>query len=1731
VIENNTKPGILSEVRTVTSGSAYVNISTSNILNNGGGVYITSPNTTSVSNSSISGNIGYGLRSSSLSTLVINNNTFTANTIDGVSVSNAVSVTLSNNTFTNNTGYAVSVSLTNGALPALANNTGSGNGKNGIVLAGTLAQNATLPVNPSLPYILTSSGFTINTDVTLTLPAGIIFKGDGDSAKLVVNGTLLAQGTASDPIYFTSIKDDSVGGDTNNDGIASSPLKGDWRNVEVNSTGVINLSHTTLRYGGYYYTYQSTYINNGNLSLYNNAIATLDYVTSSDSASEGIYLMQNVGTAPVTSLTMTNSVIENNTKPGILSEVRTVTSGSAYVNISTSNILNNGGGVYLSGPNVTTITGSSIYSNTGYGVYNGYSTTPVIAKNNWWGSSSGPAPYGSGNGINYHKVYNSACKCYIITKYYVDVSPWLGQTYSYGQSVGWNAYVSDPVNTATGNYAYLGTDLSITTRSLPLAFSRSYNSVSPANGPLGYGWTFSYNVYITESTLDNSATITYGDGRTVRFTWDGSNYNPPAGTFSTLVKSGGLFTLTEKDQTIYGFNASRKLSTITDKNGNVTTLSYTGINLASVTAPDGRSLTFSYDGSNRITQVTDPLTRTLGFTYDANGDLVTFTDLRSKDTTYTYDANHRLLTITDANNHTFIDNTYDSDGRVIEQLDSESNLTTFIYDVEAHKTFVTDARLNTTTYEYDADLRLIKVTDPLGNFETYTWDAVNNKTSFTDKRNNTTTYTYDSNGNLLTVTDPLTHVTAYSYDANNNLLTQTDPLDRTTTFTYDGNSNLASKTNALTGVTNYSYYKDANRNGLVAIQTDPLSRVTTFDYNVQGDLTSITDPLAYTTTRTYDVGGRRLSETDPLSHTTTYTYDNANRVLTITDPEGGVTTNTYDAVGNLLTTTDSLGHTTTFTYTDKDKIATITDAEGYVTTYGYDTVGNQTSVTDGNNHTTTYTYDGANRLTGMTNPLGKTTTYTYDANGNRTGITDPLGHTTTYAYDFLNRRTSTTDALGHATVTVYDAVGNVLSLTDANNHATTYVYDDLNRLTSATDALSGVVTYTYDAVGNRLTMTDANNHTTTYTYDALNRLLTETDPLNHVWTDAYDAAGRRTSRVDAKGVTTTYSYDDVGRLIGISAPGISITYVYDLAGNRTSMVDGTGTTTYIYDDLNRPISIAQPNGTITYGYDAVNRTSVTLPGARTTSYVFDSADQLLSVTDWNSQLTTYVYDNAGRLITTTFPNDVVTTNAYDNADRLTGISTVKNAATILSITYTLDNVGNRLTMVEPGGTTTYTYDALNRLLTVSYPVGTPANVSYTYDAMGNRLTLTEDGVTTTYTYDAADRLTATTGGSAQTFTWDDNGQMLSKGSQTFSWDALGRMTGLVNGGTTASYAYNGDSVRVGKTVSGTTTSYLQDLGAGLPTVVAETTSGNTVQYVLGTDMIAQVSGTTPVYYHADGLGSTRVLTNSAGAATDQYTYDAFGASRNHSGSSANTFTFTGEQVDPEAGLVFLRARYLDPISGRFTSKDWFKTLDASSQSQNHFAYVGNNPISRIDPIGLSWQLFAGLEGGVMAGPVKIGGGTKSTLEFNGGIPDLYVSGSGGAKVGLGLDASLGPKVGVAYEFNGGVSVLPSWMQAKLGKVKLPLVEIGLTTSENSTKIEAALRTGVGIAFEPQAGLEAKFKSTNLKGKLGDWVSNSFIQPYYDIQYYQMQAEHYRRLTYIYHQRNEEQWNSQPSQAK
>jgi len=95
------------------------------------------------------------------------------------------------------------------------------------------------------------------------------------------------------------------------------------------------------------------------------------------------------------------------------------------------------------------------------------------------------------------------------------------------------------------------------------------------------------------------------------------------------------------------------------------------------------------------------------------------------------------------------------------------------------------------------------------------------------------------------------------------------------------------------------------------------------------------------------------------------------------------------------------------------------------------------------------------------------------------------------------------------------------------------------------------------------------------------------------------------------------------------------------------------------------------------------------------------------------------------------------------------------------------------------------------------------------------------------------------------------------------------------------------------------------------------------------------------------------LSDASGQRTDAYSYDVFGAVRNHAGGSGQPYRFTGEQQD-ESSLVYLRARYLDPHIGRFISVDGMEGLDWSTQSKNKYVYVVNRPTELTDATGLSY---------------------------------------------------------------------------------------------------------------------------------------------------------------------------------
>lgn len=364
--------------------------------------------------------------------------------------------------------------------------------------------------------------------------------------------------------------------------------------------------------------------------------------------------------------------------------------------------------------------------------------------------------------------------------------------------------------------------------------------------------------------------------------------------------------------------------------------------------------------------------------------------------------------------------------------------------------------------------------------------------------------------------------------------------------------------------------------------------------------------------------------------------------------------------------------------------------------------------------------------------------------------------------------------------------------------------------------------------------------------------------------------------------------------------------------------------------------------------------------------------------------TTYLYDLVGNIASVTEPNGVVTTYSYNSLNRLTD-EVVKNAVgtTLASYSYTLDNAGNRTGVTEtqllPNGTVNtrtvaYQYDNLYRLLSETISgdsQGGNGTVSYTYDLTGNRMSRTSSvaGVSTsTSTYNANDELTSETDAGAITnYSYDANGNTTetSNGTTTttFTYDSQNRLV-KQNAGTSGEIdiVYDGAGNKVSETVNGVTTKYLIDSNnpTGYSQIVEEVVNGVvTRRYTVGHWVISEtqnISGTWATsFYGYDGHNSVRFLTNSAGAVTDNYTFDAFGNKIAGAGTTPNQILYSGEFLDPGTGNYDLRARVYNENTGTFLTRDTYAGQNGDPITLHQYLYAGADPVMNLDPTGMYTQ--------------------------------------------------------------------------------------------------------------------------------------------------------------------------------
>jgi RHS repeat-associated protein len=1162
------------------------------------------------------------------------------------------------------------------------------------------------------------------------------------------------------------------------------------------------------------------------------------------------------------------------------------------------------------------------------------------------------------------------------------------------------------VNSYTGSLYFQHSDFSIPSRGMDIDISFAYNSAY-RNRDWGYGagWTFNYNIFYLPDSAATGITIYQGDGRQDYYRVSGNNFTQPKGIFTTLTQyQPGKYRLTMKDGSRYDFDdtSHKKLTRITDRYGNKLIFTYTGRRLTGITDSLGhlmtlswtaanrldevkaqagsetRSVSYTYDTLGMLKQVRRPLGVTMNYVYGPNKGLSGYIDPNGNGTGIFYNSNNAVVKIvscqleqritynpdqhktylTELNDGNTLSTTYefDAQGRLIHKAGNCCGYDTkYEYDADNNISKTTDGNGGTKLFTYDANGNVLGETDQLGQTTFYTYTAAYNKVaSIRDKRGNQTIFTYDAQGNLTRLTDALNNTIAYTYDAFGNRLTETDKKGLITRYSYDsrGYLDMAVGASADTSI----FLNDAWGN--VQQQTDPLHHTTAFSYDSLDRMTSVRNALQYTTRFSFDNNGNRTSIQDARGKSTTIVYNWQNKPIAIIDPLNRSTIISYDGKGNMLGMTNPAGHTSSFGYDNLNRMITKINGAGDVTQYEYDGIGNKTSVLLPNGNLMRIGYDRLNRVTEITDAIGTIAKYTYDQGANKLTEEDGKGNRVSYRYDAVNRITTRADAKGNTSSYAYDFNDNLVQETDREGHITSYTYDSSDRQTAIIDALNHTTKNVFDKAGNIASVTDAKGNVTRYTYDALNQLTQERFADNTTKLYAYDSVGNLRTRTDNMGQATSFVYDAINRpVLRIYAAGIADTFGYNAAGLLAAANNSDAAIAYAYDRANRVISETL-NGKITaYSYNiAGGKKTVTYPGGRSIEQRFDARDQLAAINEAGGQMiAAYEYDAAGRNTKRTFQNGTVTNLTFDVNSQVTELN--HNPARFVDLGYSYDKEGNPATAQfrhRSSHTEQYSYDNTYQL--TGYNKGGAPAGAFLYDGVGNRTTATLPGGTASYSVNNMNAYSSIVYGSTVTPVYDNNGNLTGNGGANYTYDRENRIT-AVNGGTTARYSYDALGRRIRKIAGSDTTKYYF---SGMQ-VVEERNGRDSFKatYVWGwwiDDAVFMQRDGQRYFYHTNTLGSVVSVTNAAGAVVERYDYDAFGKATVYDGNFAlltggsaigNPYLYTGREYDKESGLYYYRARYYDPVHGRFLQQDPIGYGDGMGV----YTYVGNKALRMIDPFG------------------------------------------------------------------------------------------------------------------------------------------------------------------------------------
>ena len=674
----------------------------------------------------------------------------------------------------------------------------------------------------------------------------------------------------------------------------------------------------------------------------------------------------------------------------------------------------------------------------------------------------------------------------------------------------------------------------------------------------------------------------------------------------------------------------------------------------------------------------------------------------------------------------------------------------------------------------------------------------------------------------------------------------------------------------------------------------------------------------------YDLKDRATHRTNPAGGVTRYLYDRNDRLRKEISPYGYEPENddgagaayTYDSRGNRLRTTNALGEVVQeLSYNLRNQPVIQKDTFGNRTELSYELDGKIKDVRRSGNHQRTLQQ------------------YEYNARGQITGVVDGNQNPISYDVDSWGRITGIGFADGVKEGYEYTPAGQVSRTIDGNGNAVQYRYNSLGKVSERTDQLGFTETFRYDEEGNLSLHIDRDGRQLQRACNVFGQ---------PVYEKASDAEGKHTN-------ISTWHYDSLGRVTRAVCDGKSYEYIYDAYGNlKEKRSNGKRLVSYTHDRAGQITEIRDPEGVCTrYEYDILGRRS----------RIFN--DDGLEVR--------YGYDALNRICDIRYGNGVKTAYTYDGDGNVRTLETRAGEDVLLSFAYRYDGNGNRTaktgTQAALGGITSeitagnnaldlsYNYDVRGQLLEERR---NGASVCYAYDKAGNRIRKTDVQGEIRYLYNEKNQLIAEESpADRKQFSYDRQGGIIEEknaaGIRRFSYNSRHQQTRVeTETGSVQENRYDAEGLRFELLENGRRTSFVYHDGELLQ---EEGREEQGTSYHLGAGMEAFRRGQELSYYHRDEQLSTVFVTDGQGEIRNSYQYDAFGIPLETTEQLNNRIRYTGQQYDDVTGQYYLRARYYNPVAGRFMQEDIYQ-----GDGLNLYAYCGNNPVVYYDPSGYASTL-------------------------------------------------------------------------------------------------------------------------------------------------------------------------------